>query len=113
MSEHTPGPWVAVGSSVRTQACGHPTEAPNAYGGGVCNCLGDSMRGKGNQINQTARAKARLIAAAPDMLDLLKMIDEYFGNPPDDNVAQTRMVMDIAFRVSSIVAKAKGEKHAL
>ena len=68
MSKHTPGPWVVVGSRTKyvearlvgslmqeVAACG-PTMADEGYG-------------------QQQEANARLIAAAPDLLEALQDVD--------------------------------------
>jgi len=63
MSErHTPGPWLL-----------------NKYGEPV-DATGENIRAKGLALTNTDEAKAntRLIAAAPEMLAALQMIDKWF-----------------------------------
>jgi hypothetical protein len=69
MSEHTPGPWEARGKAIVVR--GSP-RWNNAYNGRICNVQG---AGEGdNKINKAAKANARLIAAAPQMLDALEAV---------------------------------------
>lgn len=56
MSKHTPGPWGKIYANVR-----------DAAGRCVADC--------GSRTDADAQANARLIAAAPDMLKILKWID--------------------------------------
>ncbi len=98
-AKHTPGPWEAKGKSVRTT--NHTTQgsAPNGYEGGICNCMGRRM-GPRSGIDETAEANARLIAAAPEMLDALEEVLphlERFG------------YADSSKMVRNAIAKAKGE----
>jgi hypothetical protein len=69
MSKHTPGPWEARGKAIVVR--GSP-RWNNAYNGRICNVQG---AGEGdNKINETAKANARLIAAAPAMYEALQKI---------------------------------------
>jgi len=62
MSKHTPGPWaLSSGASHVIAACG----------GGICKL--DSIHG----AYQDQAANARLIAAAPDLLEACKVFEEW------------------------------------
>ena len=70
MAEHTPGPW-KVGSKARMKPY-----VEGADGMFVASCGGNAP-GKGNYDTATWRrreANARLIAAAPDLLEALKRL---------------------------------------
>ena len=69
MNKFTPGPWEARGKAIVVR--GSP-RWNNAYNGRICNVQG---AGEGdNKINATAQANARLIAAAPQMLEALEAV---------------------------------------
>ena len=73
MSTHTPGPWEAAGSYVRTKR--------TASGGGffVADCWRswDPANVEFAFDGSEADANARLIAAAPDLLESLRMAVKY------------------------------------
>ena len=68
MSKHTPGPWVAV---ARTNAY-IDIEAPNQPGYSAKQVASTSLTNH--------EANARLIAAAPEMLDALRRADAWWGD---------------------------------
>ena len=72
MSAHTPGPWsVSNGNLIRVNANGFH---------GACVC-GVHKIGKFNGATEdVALANARLIAAAPDLLDALKKARQFIAN---------------------------------
>ena len=66
MSKHTPGPWFAVGAQVETENDSVPD---------ICTCDPQAMRQSHLDWNpKTVQANARLIAAAPDLLEALRMM---------------------------------------
>ena len=71
MQAYTPGPWEAKGKSVRTTGHTAQGSAPNGYEGGICNCFGKRM-GPRAKLDEMAEANARLIAAAPELLEALR-----------------------------------------
>ena len=89
---HTPGPWIAVGGWV---------EHPDDNVADICTCdielMGQERLGRSS--DETA-ANARLIAAAPEMLETLVDLLGWQTLAPDDVVAQAR----------AAIAKARGEK---
>ena len=73
--EHTEGPWEARGKTV-VQVGSSRRAAPNAYAGGVCNCLGGGYgTNKYHPVNLTAEANARLIADAPKLLAQIETLE--------------------------------------
>lgn len=86
MSKHTPGPWIATGTTVSEQA---------SYGTGnrvVAEC-GQSTNG------ETDLANARLIAAAPELLEILKTI-----------CRANEFSLAMRVQAEKAIAKAEGEK---
>lgn len=66
MNKHTPGPWMAVGAWV---------EHPDDEVADICVC--DTMlfsQGHFNRSEEEECANARLIAAAPELLEALKKL---------------------------------------
>jgi len=91
---HTPGPWIAVGFWV---------EHPNDKRPDICNCDPRSMDQEGRSDAEIL-ANARLIAAAPDLLEALKdMLDGH-----ED--ACTGYGEGAADKARSAIAKATGEQ---
>lgn len=85
-SKHTPGPWVIDGHNMSsiircTAPKGHP-DAKHVCGDyeTIADCKGDNWK-----------ANARLIAAAPDMLEALRQCSDWFiggGIEPDGEALQ-------------------------
>jgi hypothetical protein len=91
MSNHTPGPWQAFHHSA-----GIGVTAKGKYAD-VAHCSGfDSKRTRDEEL-----ANAALIAAAPDLLALLKEVSEETRHPDYD------WSVDLAQRVSAAIAKAE------
>ena len=94
MSKHTPGPWFAVGAQVETENDSVPD---------ICTCDPQVMRQSHLDWHpRTVEANARLIAAAPELLEALEMMLEMsemggFGKAAAEDVAR------------AAIAKAKGE----
>ena len=112
MSKHTPGPWWC-----------HLADAPEP---GKCDCssvLSESQRGMGAiatvhhceegthrdyadqyESKDTARANARLIAAAPDLLEAAGNLTNALKGQKLDSVT-----FDAALKLMGAVKKARGE----
>lgn len=111
MSKHTPGPWYmdAKGSIWR-----RPISDLYENGGGV---LGDKplatvwkgWYGEGEQGFPVV-ANARLIAAAPDMLEALKSIAE-FWNRDHNEKAMVGACWHAVETAEAAIAKAEGEQQ--
>jgi hypothetical protein len=65
-AKHAPGPWVAVGAWVEHSYWDCPD---------VCSCAPESIGQRGRAYDEQC-ANARLIAAAPDLLEALKAVME-------------------------------------
>ena len=102
---HTPGPWEYVPSDQY-----HGPYVAADYGGDICDCYTMSRLGEPSERNggksrpvlfqgENADANARLIAAAPELLDALKMVMQH-GRI--DN-SESRMNA-----VAAVIAKATG-----
>lgn len=92
MSKHTPGPWVARGGGY-TQVMGGNPEFLVAD----CSCDRD--------YRQEDLANARLIAAAPDLLEMAHAFLEYLK---DDSRSERRRA-ECLEQVISAISKATGE----
>lgn len=76
MSAHTPGPWVPVLSSKRSDLACVVTEKNEAgFAALVCHIQTAHV--------ETANANARLIASAPELLEALKKLEQKFGDRGD------------------------------
>lgn len=89
MSKHTPGPWSVGGS---TEYINQLRIEPTI---GIVFGAGDEIK-----------ANARLIAAAPEMLEALEAIIERWDTPSWKDVPHTATYINSA---RAVVAKAKGE----
>lgn len=107
MIGHTPGPWEAKGKSVRTVQHTAEGTAPNGYAGGICNCFGRRM-GPRSAIDDVAEANARLIAAAPDLLDAAEALIYRYDNPDRKPYPALRTFGSLMEDLRTAVAKAKG-----
>jgi hypothetical protein len=98
MSKHTPGPWLAQGRYIGVK--------------GHMSYIGECGDQNGNWTNEPmAVANARLIAAAPDLLEaLIAMINHYTGliNSGDagnwDPETESKVII-----ARAAIAKAQGE----
>jgi hypothetical protein len=85
MTKHTPGPWSAIGADVKTAG---PASRIICWAGIQSDVALDEVR-----------ANARLIAAAPDMLNALLDVLEYWDDPD-------MSMSELKERVRDAVAKA-------
>jgi hypothetical protein len=104
---HTPGPWKAV-DDVDEGVWVSPQNTNNNI---ICDIVGRiwDPEAKATQITDEDIENARLIAAAPDMLEALeKVIDLAKANRDDDGIfdEQDEEYFKIA---TAAIAKAKGE----
>ena len=98
MSKHTPGPWFAVGAQVEIEDDSVPD---------ICTCDPQVMRQSHLDWHpRTAEANARLIAAAPDLLEALEEALEDWDNDEPDFVR-----LEWADKARAAIAKAKGEDN--
>ncbi len=94
MNSHTPGPWRRVGSTVQAGATDEGTHV----------MVSDSYFGHGDR--EETEANARLIAAAPDLLEALRAqrCSQCMPSEPDD------IVCDGCRMRRAALAKAEGSK---
>ena len=105
--EHTPGPWIADYRGVYTAKGTTDTE----YGVMVVEC----PRMAGRYGVQEAVANAALIAAAPDMLELLEQLEwagcDYLGNPICPKCEQRKTAGHYTdCDLAAAIKKAKGQQ---
>ena len=92
MNKHTPGPWFAVGAQVEIEDDSVPD---------ICTCDPQVMRQSHLDWHpRTVEANARLIAAAPELLEAL---DDIIG------MARAGRMVHVINRAKAAIAKAKGE----
>ncbi len=96
--EHTPGPWIVVHQTATT--FDFDVMSPNERGG-VC----VARCGRSVDVATSVAANARLISAAPDMLEALKeLVDSLILNPIPPN--QTNAARQIRLHEASLRAMA-------
>ena len=92
---HTPGPWEAVGSRIRTAGTGSFRRIATMEGGAF-------------NVNVTDEANARLIAAAPDLLAALEAIEAHLTLHPGSSVANRAEARQVCEQARAAIAKARG-----
>ncbi len=91
---HTPGPWQVNGSTIEQDHAAFPET----------NVVASVYDGRDAPIDGTPDANARLIAAAPDLLEALRIMVELFG---ETTVDQSEAAVLGAARAA--IAKAEAE----
>lgn len=71
---HTPGPWAVATGPIQTNEFGEKFKTIN-FSENEINCV--DVYANIDECEETLTANARLIAAAPDMLECLLMFDEF------------------------------------
>lgn len=105
-AQHTPGPWQARGSH-KCDDFGIVVQNDAAEGGWmvVAECFSD-LRRSGERAVEEAAANARLIAAAPDLLDALERLSAQC-----DRLRMPGQPMsDAEKNAHAAIAKATGQK---
>jgi len=98
MSKHTPGPWFAVGAQVETENDSVPD---------ICTCDPQVMRQSHLDWHpRTVEANARLIAAAPELLEALEC---YVEKVADLNRYGVMIETSLRKKAEAAIAKAKGD----
>lgn len=108
--EHTPGPWVLDGHNMSSiLKCVVPKGDPKA-----CHLTGDYDI-IARCFSDNWRNDARLIAAAPDLLEALFECEEYFDNKADADCDQDGFIPNKEMRLLDVVraaiAKAEGRTN--
>lgn len=98
MSKHTPGPWYAFWNENFWQINTESDEFQNMCIGDVCES--SEIFDKGHKPHDHAEANARLIAAAPDLLEALEIARFH--------VSMEGTADDLE-KVDAAIAKARGE----
>lgn len=105
-AKHTHGPWEAIGNLVRSPMS--TDEETGGSGGGFL--LAEVYGIELTKYTEEAKANARLIAAAPDLLEACKLVVEYypaFGHLGD---CEARELSAIAIKTCrAAIAKATGD----
>lgn len=97
MSKHTPGPWTVDGNVIRGDE--------KSNGSVSVACILDVAYPYGRWAGESAQANARLIAAAPDLLEAAELCRKYMY----EHASNTQ---DNAFdKLCAAIAKATGEKE--
>lgn len=105
-NKHTSGPWEAVGNLVRS-----PMHQPEGLPRGVQ--IAECMDGYSQPFTEEAKANARLISAAPELLEALIDIlhnsaPGYSGDPVID-ADFSRRYKQYSEKALKVVAKVTGE----
>lgn len=118
MSGHTPGPWSVphlAEPGVRCD-CGYVVSESQRGMGAICEVFmdrgGEPAHPGGTAFDSeyeersVAEANARLIAAAPDLLEAL---EELFGVAAPESPCEAGAFLDAMAHAEAAIAKAKGE----
>ena len=101
MSEHTPGPWMVYADGIEAG----PEGGFRPFGG--CGCCGSPWMNGAD--SETAKADARLIAAAPDLLEALDELESWLVcaciASPEDMAQSFPHMLQV---VQAAIAKAEG-----
>lgn len=98
MSAHTPGPWFMSTTFGQQGLIGPKDYSPVA-----------SVTGYYTLHGQT-EANARLIAAAPELLNILRKCRDYLSCIPESSAGGDDDAVMLAQEASSVIAKATGEQ---
>lgn len=106
MSEHTPGPWTVMDHFAdKTHDKHHIVSKPAGYGVAM---VQHSLSGK--EATKEEDANARLIAAAPGLLDALNyLLEQTVDADLSFGIALTEGEADARAQALAAIAKAKGE----
>ena len=110
-SKHTPGPWFhePTGDGLERLITGWPSE-------NTCTVVGVVDGNKTSQ--ETTEANARLIAAAPELLEALEALGDWLAHglaKPEGakpTAADMQRCEELGRQARAAVDKAKGEPHA-
>ena len=99
-AKHTPGPWSWSDKFLTSDSAQHTWSLLGANGYGILSCDGDSNSPQ--YLGESGKADALLIAAAPELLEALKLVRDYIvtmkGNGHEYQAA-----------VDAAIAKAEGK----
>lgn len=103
MSKHTPGPWEREPGGYD----GLPTIVSTAVDEQECICNLYQRGSSPYEQDDVTDANARLIAAAPDLLDVLQWWDEQMGDDKCDDMGV--LLRNMTMKVHAAISKATGE----
>ena len=103
MSKHTPGPWEKV-----YDTAGITRGIRGRHGPEIVNVI--NWNGISRSTSVTGQANANLIAAAPDLLEALQNISEYW-NQDQNEAAMADACWHAIHTASAAVAKATGDQQ--
>ena len=101
-AKHTPGPWVVKRPKNPRDAIGLVSRQVGCMVRDIC--IVEDFRNKENEAN------ARLIAAAPELLDALERIANYSSGGVIEDGTPRADRHDMIHIARAAIAKAKGEK---
>ena len=114
MSKHTPGPWEVINSTGVFSALGADsgdgTPADINDGWNICDCSVGATAVDGEYVElgfDVQKANARLVAAAPDLLDTLVMLRDTLPHVGLQLATRVEMLR----RIDAAIARAKGESQ--
>lgn len=110
MTKHTPGPWRVIeedgdGKCQHTDKC--KTWVLDSEERGNMALMQAWYSGNDPDVFEEVRANARLIAAAPDLLDVLEKVTDPYRSLPDEVLEE--VAPDWLAEAFAAVTKAKGE----
>lgn len=104
-TSHTPGPWTHTAAGL-IQAPSQPRALAYVYVADYDACRGDSA----DRAARETEANARLIAAAPELLDqLVKMTDAYAKAMKDAGVSHYPEALFVVRQARSAIARARSQ----
>lgn len=113
MSKHTPGPWEVINSTGVFSALGADsgdgTFSDSTDGWNICDCSVGATAVGGEYVElgfDVQKANARLVAAAPDLLEALEAMVEYVDRMHQIGHIQRPVQSSEA---CAAISKAKGE----
>lgn len=97
MSKHTPGPWKVITGIHQETTELHKKEEEWFTVESEDDTVAECLHGRCNAIDsEEALANARLIAAAPEMLQWL----EYFAQGPENDVFTSKKIKELLNRIN-------------
>ncbi|MFN3731329.1 hypothetical protein [Comamonas testosteroni] len=103
-AKHTPGPWEATGNLVRS-----PMHQPEGLPRGVQ--IVECRDGYFLPHTEEAKANARLIAAAPELLEALQEFDDAMKEAGDwpGTTNELQRLLGVVDKARAAIAKSKGQ----
>ena len=109
MSKHTPGPWEWSDKYRTSDNKRNTWSLLGKDGYGILSCDGDANSPQ--SLGASGEANARLIAAAPELLEALQMARTYMKYPRDASDALVTAHNKAIYAVDAAIAKATGATH--